>query len=365
VDPLGERIAIGFNDTTAVEVYDAAALEWRFAADTKGVDNGNLMSVAWSADGSLYAGGMYNRVSKRKIRVWDQAGEGSAREIEGPANTILHLLPCGNGIAMSAADPAFGLLAPDGGRRVWREAVQVEMRGKRLEHFTVSNDGLRLRFGLKLGSDEPVLFDLAAEQLRDEAQLPSDLHAADIQSLPVTNWLNEFDPKLNGNPFGKLLNNEKVRSLAIAPDNESFILGTEYRLRAYNKGGGQLCNQEAPAAVWGVNIARANKLVIGAYSDGTIRWHRLDDGKELLANAAAKRPRDDDIMRRRPPVLTLVSPKHGDTFKEETVTIEYIVRSPSGLPVTRVRALIMACLRREAARVSFPLRQLTVRTGVR
>ena len=34
---------------------------------------------------------------------------------------------------------------------------------------------------------------------------------------------------------------------------------------------------------WGVNIPRDGRLVIAAYGDGTIRWHRLSDGEELLA----------------------------------------------------------------------------------
>jgi WD40 repeat protein len=39
----------------------------------------------------------------------------------------------------------------------------------------------------------------------------------------------------------------------------------------------------APSTVWAVNISGDGRLVIAAYADGTIRWHRLDDGRELLA----------------------------------------------------------------------------------
>ncbi len=49
---------MGYEDTTAVEVYDAPTLAWQFAADTKDTTQGTLSSVAWSADGArLYAGG--------------------------------------------------------------------------------------------------------------------------------------------------------------------------------------------------------------------------------------------------------------------------------------------------------------------
>jgi hypothetical protein len=35
--------------------------------------------------------------------------------------------------------------------------------------------------------------------------------------------------------------------------------------------------------VWAVNASRDGRVVIAAEGDGTIRWHRADDGRELLA----------------------------------------------------------------------------------
>ena len=58
VHPKGGKLAVGFDDTTAVEVYDAASLKRLYAANTDGISGGDLSSVAWSADGArLYAGG--------------------------------------------------------------------------------------------------------------------------------------------------------------------------------------------------------------------------------------------------------------------------------------------------------------------
>ena len=58
VHPKGGKLAVGFDDTTAVEVYDAASLKRLYAANTDGISGGSLSGVAWSADGArLYAGG--------------------------------------------------------------------------------------------------------------------------------------------------------------------------------------------------------------------------------------------------------------------------------------------------------------------
>ena len=56
-----------------------------------------------------------------------------------------------------------------------------------------------------------------------------------------------------------------------------------YWLRTYGADGGALWQKAGPGIAWGVNISGDGRLVVTAYDDGTIRWHRLSDGKELLA----------------------------------------------------------------------------------
>jgi hypothetical protein len=38
-----------------------------------------------------------------------------------------------------------------------------------------------------------------------------------------------------------------------------------------------------PGVAWAVNASGDGRLLVAAYADGTIRWHKLDDGAELLA----------------------------------------------------------------------------------
>jgi hypothetical protein len=59
------------------------------------------------------------------------------------------------------------------------------------------------------------------------------------------------------------------------------------------------------------------------------------------ANAGSRRTREaEDIRKRQPPVVTVTSPLDGSTFQGQRVTMEYSVRSPSGLPIRRVWALV-------------------------
>jgi len=282
--PSADSVAVGHFDTKAVDVYETATLARRFAADTRGKDNGNLASVAWSADGArLYAGGNYPLDRNSSVLVWGRRGKGLARELDGPRDTIMQLLPCGDRMAIAAQDPVFGLLTPQGTRQLWQEGVQADLRGQvREDGLSAAANGHRLRFGLQAAGKSPVLFDLMAEQLVEAPDRPSDLAGPDTTSLPVTGWNNMRDPKLAGTPI-QLEALEIARSFAVAPDKQHFVLGAEWSLRGYRRDGTLLWQKQVPGIAWGANVSRDGRLAIAAYGDGTIRWHRLTDGQELLA----------------------------------------------------------------------------------
>ncbi len=418
VHPKGDRLAVGFSETVAVEVYDAGTLKRLYAADTSGVDNGVLFAVAWSAAAKgharLAAGGTYWR-SGNVIILWGQDGKGPGRDVAVADNTINHLLPCRAGWAFGAGDPAFGLIDAEGRKRLWRAPVTADLRYQYGAAFTLSPDGARVRFGLKVFGKEPVLFDLMAGRLEAAETPPPGLAPADTASLPVTGWKDEITPALDGKPL-PLEPYETSRALAIAPDKARFVLGADFALRAYRHDGEKLWEKPVPSVAWDVNISGKGKLVVAGYADGTIRWHRLEDGQELLAlfvdakdrrwvawtpkgyymaspgaedligwhvnrgwdeaadffpaskfrdafyrpdivrrvlvtldedkaideaNTRAKRQRaEEDILKRQPPVITITNLRDGDSFSTPKLKVDYSVRSPSGLAIKRIWALI-------------------------
>ncbi len=89
-------------------------------------------------------------------------------------------------------------------------------------------------------------------------------------------------PTLGGRPLA-LEQYEISRSLAIHPAGDRFVLGADWSLRAFDANGTPLWTRPVPGVVWAVNITGDGRLVVAAYGDGTIRWHRMSDGVELLA----------------------------------------------------------------------------------
>ena len=95
-----------------------------------------------------------------------------------------------------------------------------------------------------------------------------------------------FDPNnlLLGQKNGTFVERgEQSRSLAIAPDGQSFVLGAEWSLSRFDAAGQRLWRNSVFGIAWGVNLSSDGSLVIVAHGDGTLRWYRASDGAELLA----------------------------------------------------------------------------------
>ena len=298
VDEAGANVAVGFNDTTAVEVYRASDLGLAFAADTGGMAGGNLTSVAWSRNGArLIAGGKYGRSASYPVVVWEDGGRGKRSESEVAHNTVLDLAPCGEGFVAATYDPLWARLDANGRVVQSKAGMTVDMRGKRGDGLRVSRDGAQVRFGMEPGAGQPVLFDLGKATLTADAQGGA-LRAPMVDGIAVTDWDDGPTPKLAGTSLA-LLNYERSHSLAIVPNASGFLLGTDWNLRAFDRNGKPQWRRPAPGAAWGVNVTGDGRLAVAAYSDGTIRWHRLATARSCWRCSSSRTTRPGSPGRHR------------------------------------------------------------------
>lgn len=281
--PDGRRIAVGFEDSTALALLSSTDLAPLAAPDTDGLNNGDLVSVAWSADGqSLFAGGTYFAEGQCPILRWDHNGTGRRSAWPGTSNTVMDLrgLPDG-GLIYGTFDPAWGQFDPQG-RRLWEQRAEKADFRAMDEQFLLSADGRSVQFGRENHGKHPARFELEALRYTTDPEPLPGLMPPRTKGLTITDWKNNTAPKLAGKLL-PLWNYETSFSYAIAPDSQHFLLGTHFLLRYFDRSGTQLWEQPVPEVAWGVNIAANGKLAVAAYADGTLRWHRLSDGTELLA----------------------------------------------------------------------------------
>jgi caspase domain-containing protein/WD40 domain-containing protein len=274
--PDGTTLAVGYEDAATVDLFDGHSLTPLPRPNLHGL-RGVLNNVAWSKDGdTLYAGGNYS------ILAWADAGRGERRALPAGSNSIsgLAALPDGR-LLVAAQDPLLVLLEPDGRPRWAHGSPKADFRNQEAV-LGVSADGTIVDFRFELGGKSPLRFDLRALKLSREPPADHQTLVAKQTGLAVEGWRHGTSPTLDGKPI-KLERYEISRSLAVHPDGARFVLGADWNLRAIDAKGEPFWRRSAPSVVWGANIAGDGRLVVAAYGDGTIRWHRMDDGRELLA----------------------------------------------------------------------------------
>ncbi|RKZ56601.1 MAG: hypothetical protein DRR08_21270 [Candidatus Parabeggiatoa sp. nov. 2] len=164
--PDGMKVAVGFGDSTQINVLSSDNLDLLYSPDTQGVDNGNLASVAWSSDGHrLYAGGEYNDKKSRPILRWSQAGRGRYQAWSASDNSVMDIRALQNGkILFAASDPVFGLFNANGEKTLYREAVIADFRDNE-KGLLLSKDGRTVQFGFESGGKHPARFSVTERTL--------------------------------------------------------------------------------------------------------------------------------------------------------------------------------------------------------
>ena len=254
------------------------------APDIGGIDNGNLPSVAWSADGAtLFAAGRYYENGGSPVIAWDDGGGGARRTLPAGLNTVMSLKPLPNGdLLVASQDPWLGVLRPDGTPRWTLPPVQMDARDQRAT--SPSRPTARSSISaLKYGGDDRLRFDVGALTLSRDPPADGRTAAPKQDGLDITDWVNSYDTLARRQAAAS----RSLRNLPQPGDpprrQSASCSGRTGRCGHSMPTATELWRRAVPGAAWAVNISGDGRLAVAAYGDGTIRWHRMDDGAELLA----------------------------------------------------------------------------------
>src|SRR5260221_315128 len=176
--PDGARIAVGYNEPEAgdplwppaIDVLSADDLSVVLRPDLRGVDNGALWRVTWSADGKLlYAAGTWQKGGRFPVRRWADGGRGRPVDIAAAPSRVLRLrtLPTG-GVVLAAELPYLAIIGAN-------DRLAIERRGGLADYgeigdrLTVSSDGLAVQFAFDRSRASPAHVSLSkrAVEARD------------------------------------------------------------------------------------------------------------------------------------------------------------------------------------------------------
>jgi len=294
--PDASQIAVGFADLPAMSVVSGRDLNFRFSpALAAATTLQQVLSVAWSADGQhLYAAGDHAGTGRKPIYRWAEGGRGPLETVPAANARITELqqLP-GNRIAYAAEDPGFGVVGDDGRLESFRGPDVVDFGGSHGQ-LLLSADGAVIQYPEAPGQPPGRSFSaLAAGDQATSATpaVPVFPPLLEAPGLKVEGWQNTFQPRINGKA-PKLYDYEMARSYAITPDRKQILLGTEWALRLLDSQARERWNVRLAAVAWAVNVSRSGRFAVAALSDGTLRWYRMQDGKEVFAYFPHRNGRD-------------------------------------------------------------------------
>jgi WD40 repeat protein len=284
--PDGRLLAVGYEFVAAIDVLDGNSLASAPGpipanlGPTPGPDG--LAEVAWSRDGRTLFAARTADTRRNILLAWDHAGLGKERRFplcDQITATGLGALPDGRILAASIR-PCLAAMNPDG-KAAWTIASPLaDFRGQ-TDALGISADGKVVDVGFGDAASPRLRFDVRSLRL---SVAPGDglTFGPNREGLAIANWRNGASPALAGNPI-RFEQYDQSRSVAIAPDGKRFFLGSNFALASYDDVGAVKWRRETRGEVWAVNASKNGRIVVAAYGDGTIRWHRADDGRELLA----------------------------------------------------------------------------------
>ena len=286
----GKRLAIGYDDVPAVDILDGTTFERLDTKRPSGLQKRGsgygLTEVAWSVDGQMLfaAGGAFDAENRNFFFTWGNGGIGveerhnyCAQESASGVNA----LPNGTVLVASMA-PCVSLLNARG-EPVWTVASPV-LDFSNYSSLKTSADGKVIDFGYGSAGTPEIRFNLGRLSQPMSSPPPDDklTSAPELKSLPLELDNETETLKLAGHALA-IEPLEHAKAYSIAPDAQRFYLGSSYGLTAFDASGARIWRRMSLDETFAVNATSNGKIVVAAYGDGTIRWHRADDGRELLA----------------------------------------------------------------------------------
>ncbi|MGL1892827.1 MAG: caspase family protein [Spirochaetaceae bacterium] len=278
--PVGGKIAIGYFDSSKIQVLDSLSLKLLYEPDNSKTYRDSAFSVVcWSTDGEfLFAGGTHNKVidSERVyyIRKYNDGGKGPWVDFKTSYNTIKEIKLIFNDIVFATTKPNMGRMDYYGNVKYDNLANILNFNNYQDKFFSLYPNSIS--FGPR--GIRNYTFNVKDQKLslgNNGGNLPK----SSKNSISITNWRDQTHPKINGKRITFQKKYEIFRNVSIT-DKDTIIWGTSWNIYHTDKEGNLLWKKASNGEAFGVNTL--DNIVVVSSANGTISWYRLSDGKELM-----------------------------------------------------------------------------------
>ena len=281
--PDGRTVAVGSSDQDSIHLLDAASGKVKQVLTPARTSPGRSLGVvAWAGDGRrIFAAGSWSTAQGQfSIAAWSEAGRPLPMLETAARNTITALHAGVDGrLLYASADPAWGMLDASG-RSLLKVGNQLQDFRHLRSRFRLAPDAGAVAFR-PADASEGDAFDIGQLgwiRSSKKWQGARTMAAATV----VDNWFERQHPSINGKEL-TLDVNEWSLAASVARDGARVALATNFKLRLYGRDGGELWQRPVPATPWQILCSDDGRWIVAAFSDGTLRWYRQQDGSEQLA----------------------------------------------------------------------------------
>jgi len=284
--PDGKKLVVGFLQAHSIVVLSAEDLSVQFRPDVSGIAKGDISVVKWGKDGTIIAGGMYAKTGRLQIRRWNRGGHGNYQDIPVGNAMIMDLNILSDGrILCLDSEPSVTLLT-NNGTMFYKLASGAALHQIVGGELYISPDGFTVALATwgEGSINGKLRFDAKNLQLTQYDGKLGGLRLPKTHSdrLKVQRWHGSSKPMVNGTLI-TLGFSEFSNVMAMSPDNDFFVLGTNRGLRMYTPNGTNIWANDLGKSIRSVNLSDDGKIVVAVLSDHTIRWFNAGNGEEILA----------------------------------------------------------------------------------
>jgi hypothetical protein len=192
---------------------------------------------------------------------------------QSPATPLPPCRPASDSrLLYAAADPVWGLLGAQEQSLIAVTSAALDFRNLRSK-FRLAPDASALAFRDLPGEASEAAFDTrqtAWVKAKKEWQAARTMAG----KTNVDNWFERQRPQINGKAIN-LDAGEWSLSAAVAKSGDQVAIATNHNLRLYDRSARERWRTPAPGTPWQVNLSDDGRWLVGAFSDGTLRWYRL------------------------------------------------------------------------------------------
>ncbi|BDX39102.1 hypothetical protein CYCD_24570 [Tenuifilaceae bacterium CYCD] len=297
--PDGNLLAVGYNDSYQLQVFDGKNLKLQSEPDITDANNleQRFCIVSFSHDGEfLIAGGTYNtdgNIVNYPVRVWSNKGKGKSFDLPGGKKTLIDIKPMSdNSVVFASVSPDLSRLKIDGTIQ-FTNSSELNIYGTSdKSHFKLNSNGTEV--GITPFRLDALSYSITNRSLSVQSLQDGKSPVYTRNGVTVTDWNNSPSPKINGIATNFLQKGETCYSVDISDDASQIVFGTSWNIYCTDSSGKVLWSVSSNSAVWSINITDDNQTVVACFDNGTIQWYRKNPEFEMkvtkvLPNTVAER----------------------------------------------------------------------------